>query len=81
MFGDCVTGHILDREVDTMSPHSDRCSKNCSRYIRYNAELTKEGVAVLGLGDVDPDAVQKLDSIDAIPLLERVGQEARSAAG
>jgi hypothetical protein len=30
------------------------------RYIRYNAELTKEGLAALGVRDVDPDAVQKL---------------------
>jgi hypothetical protein len=30
----------------------------------------------LGVRDVDPDAVQKLDSVDAIPSLERIGEAA-----
>ena len=38
--------------------------------------MTKEGLAAVGCGDVDPDTVQKLDSIDAIPSLERVGEAA-----
>jgi Patatin-like phospholipase len=76
VFGDCVAGHILDREVDTMSPSLGPLRQKLFRYIRYNAELTKEGLAALGCGDVDPDSVQKLDSIDAIPSLERIGQAA-----
>lgn len=44
------------------------------RYARYNAELTEDGLARLGCGDIDPKEVQKLDSIDGIPALERVGQ-------
>ena len=74
VFGDCVAGHVLDREVDTMSPSLGPLREKLFRYIRYNAELTKEGLAALGCGDVDPQAVQKLDSVDDIPSLERVGK-------
>jgi Patatin-like phospholipase len=76
VFGDCVAGHILDREVGKMAPSVGPLHQKLFRYIRYNAELTKEGLAALGCGDVDPDAIQKLDSIDAIPSLERVGKAA-----
>ena len=48
-----------------------------SRWLSLLApELTKEGLAALGCTDVDPEVVQKLDSIDAIPALERVGKAA-----
>ena len=74
VFGDCVAGHILDREVDKMSPSVGPLRQKLFRYIRYNAELTKQGLAALGCGDVDPEVVQKLDSVDGIPSLERVGK-------
>ena len=76
VFGECVAGHILDREVDTMSRSLGPLRQKLFRYVRYNAELTKEGLAALGCTDVDPEVVQKLDSIDAIPALERVGKAA-----
>jgi len=59
-----------------MRPSLGPLRQKLFRYIRYNAELTREGLTALGCGDVDPDAVQKLDSINAIPSLERVGQAA-----
>ena len=59
-----------------MIPSRGPLRQKLFRYIRYNAELTEEGLAALGCGDVNPEAVQKLDSIDGIPSLERVGQAA-----
>ena len=43
-------------------------------YLRYNAELTREGLDALGCRDIRPDTVQKLDSSDSIPDLRRVGK-------
>jgi hypothetical protein len=43
-------------------------------YLQYNAELTREGLDGLGCPDIEPRAVQKLDSIDGIPDLQRVGR-------
>ena len=43
-------------------------------YLRYNAELTREGLNALGLSDIEPEDVQKLDSTDHIKELQRVGR-------
>ena len=74
IFGDCVAGGILDREVDTMIASTGPLQKKLFRYARYNAELTTQGLAALGCPKVVPEEVQKLDSIDAIPSLEQVGK-------
>jgi patatin-like phospholipase/acyl hydrolase len=73
VFGDCVAGPVLDREVGTMVSSVGPLRQKLFRYARYNAELTREGLAALGCGDIDPPSVQKMDSIDAIPALQRVG--------
>ena len=44
-------------------------------YLRYNAELTREGLDALGCRDIEPETVQQLDSIDGIPDLRRVGKK------
>jgi hypothetical protein len=43
-------------------------------YLRYNAELTRQGLDALGCRDIEPSSVQKMDSIDGIPDLRRVGR-------
>jgi hypothetical protein len=48
--------------------------KKLFRYARYNAELTREGLAALGCSDIEPTSVQKLDSIDALDALQRIGE-------
>jgi patatin-like phospholipase/acyl hydrolase len=73
VFGDCVAGPPLDREVHTMIPSQGPLSAKLFRYARYNAELTSEGLADLGCGDIEPISVQQLDSIAAIPDLQRIG--------
>ena len=42
--------------------------------MRYNAELTREGLEALGLRDIEPESVQKLDAVDRIPELREVGR-------
>ena len=43
-------------------------------YVRYNAELSREGLDLLGLPDIDPDDVQRLDSIEHVAELQQVGR-------
>jgi uncharacterized protein len=74
VFGDCVSGPLLDREVDNMIESRGPLENKLFRYARYNAELTREGLAALGCGDIEPTSVQKLDSIDALAGLQRIGQ-------
>ena len=44
-------------------------------YARYNADLSREGLDALGLNDIKPKNVQKLDSIEYIPDLRKVGRK------
>jgi hypothetical protein len=74
VFGDCVAGPPLDREVGTMIPSQGPLSAKLFRYARYNAELTPEGLEELGCGNIVPGSVQQLDSIAAIPDLQRIGE-------
>ena len=74
VFGDCVSGPLLDREVDNMIESRGPLENKLFRYARYNAELTREGLAALGCGDIEPTSVQKLDLIDALAGLQRIGQ-------
>jgi hypothetical protein len=75
VFGNCLAGDPLDRELGSLvscaGPLSE--SQKLFAYVRYNAELTREGLDAIGCKDIQPEAVQKLDSIDAIPELLEVG--------
>lgn len=41
-------------------------------YVRYNAELTRQGLDGLGLAGIEPKNVQQLDSIEYIADLQAV---------
>ena len=43
-------------------------------YARYNAELSQEGLAALGIPEIEPTDVQRLDSIEHIAELQKVGR-------
>ena len=79
-FGKCIEGDPLDRElgsmVDGAGAHGFRgpVDPKLFTYVRYNAELSKEGLAQLGLGDLEPEYVQKLDSVKHKHELQRVGE-------
>jgi hypothetical protein len=76
VFGHCRAGDPIDREVGDLigsaGPLQHR--QKLFTYVRYNAELTREGLDALGCRDIKPEAVQQLDSIDGIPDLLRVGK-------
>ncbi len=80
--GRCVFGRKLDREVEDLVPKdaggvpiplSERLGR-AFLYARYDVELTDEGMKELGIAGIDPTALRKLDSIDHIDGLVRVGQ-------
>ena len=45
-------------------------------YARYNADLSAEGLRALGCGNIDPGKVQKLDAVDQIENLLKIGLSA-----
>jgi hypothetical protein len=82
--GRCVHGAVLDREIGDMIPRDADgkvipLNQDLGRrflYARYNADLSREGLDALGLHDIKPENVQKLDSVEYIGDLRRVGRKA-----
>ena len=81
--GRCVHGAVLDKEIGDMIPRDSSgkaipLSQNLGReflYARYNADLSRKGLDKLGLKDINPEKVQKLDSIEHIGDLRNIGRK------
>ena len=73
-FGRCIAGEPLDREIGNLCDVKGPVEPRLFTYARYNAELSREGLDALGLNDIDPKSVQKLDSVQHIADLQRVGR-------
>jgi patatin-like phospholipase/acyl hydrolase len=74
VFGNCLAGDPLDREVGDMVGRRGPVQPKLFTYVRYNAELTRAGLDAIGCADVQPENVQHLDSIEFIGDLQRVGK-------
>lgn len=84
IIGRCTFGGIIDRELHDLvplDPHDrtlplalEEDSGKAFLYCRYNAELTPDGLDQLGLADIDAAHVRKMDSIDHVSDLERIGR-------
>lgn len=74
--GACRFGGEIDREFRHMMMVDERMNSTCPKlftYVRYNPELTRDGLVALGLEKIDPDKLHKLDSVEAIPELQLLG--------
>jgi hypothetical protein len=83
MVGRCVYGDEIDSELGDLIPRDENdtvipLSQDLGRaftYARYNADLSSPGLNKLGFADVDPGKVSKLDSVDHIDDLRRIGRK------
>ncbi len=76
VFGRCRHGAPIDMEVGDLIDGQGLLGKRFFSYVRYNAELSRHGLDDLGLQDVIPEQVQRLDSVQHVGDLSRVGQAA-----
>jgi uncharacterized protein len=75
VFGRCLGGDPLDREIgDLIGVKGPMEPGRLFTYVRYNATLSPEGLAELGLSGIDPAAVQSLDSVEHMTELQSVGR-------
>ena len=81
--GRCVHGATIDRELGDLIPRRDGevipLDEDLGRaflYARYNVDLSREGLDALGLPDIDPKKVKRLDSVEFLDDLGRVGRAA-----
>ena len=73
-FGKCVVGDVLDGEIGDMIGAAGPAMPKLFTYARYNADLTPEGMNALGISDVDPIKARRLDAIDSIGDLQKIGR-------
>jgi patatin-like phospholipase/acyl hydrolase len=75
--GECRYGGMIDSEIgDMIIPCADGRNWTGSKlftYVRYDPNVSAEGLRALGLADIDPAKVQVLDSVDHIADIRRVG--------
>jgi patatin-like phospholipase/acyl hydrolase len=74
VFGKCLVGDALDREIGDMIDKRGPVQPKLFTYLRYNAELSRAALDSLGLANIDAEIVQQLDSVDHIDDLQRVGK-------
>lgn len=75
VFGKCLAGDELDREVgDLIGVRGPGGSNKLFTYARYNTQLNTEGLKKLNLSHIKPEDVQKLDSVEHIKELQKVGE-------
>lgn len=79
VFGRCRYGVQLDREVGDLRTGPGILDRRMFTYLRYNAELSQSGLVELGLLDIQPQNVQRMDSVAHIGDLQRVGRQAARA--
>ncbi|HBB31400.1 MAG TPA: patatin [Cyanobacteria bacterium UBA8803] len=74
VFGNCLAGDTLDYEVGDMIGKKGPVAQKLFTYVRYNAELVRDGLDKLDLKDIKPENVQQMDSVEHIPELRRIGK-------
>ena len=75
VFGDSLAGDPLDREMGSLIPcHGPLgAERKLFTYVRYNAELSRDGLDAIDCKAIKPEIVQQLDAVDAIDDLRTVG--------
>ncbi len=72
--GKCTYGDEIDGEVGNMVYDAKR--EKDFLYVRYNADMSDEGLKDLGFGHLDPKKIRKMDDPDNIQDLLDIGQAA-----
>jgi hypothetical protein len=75
MFGRTRVGDEIDLEVGDLKGDHAPGGDKLFTYMRYNAELSHAGLERLELDGIEPEKVQKLDSIAAIDDLQAIGRK------
>lgn len=79
MLGECRFGAPIDREIGDMVSTADVHTSNWTgakqfTYVRYDPDVSQTGLAALGLGSVQAENVQVMDSVKYITDIQLVGE-------
>ncbi len=76
VLGECRHGGPIDREFGDMVAVPGEPNWTGAKqfaYVRYDPDVSRQGLDDLGLPEIDPASVQTLDSIKFIPEIQHVG--------
>jgi hypothetical protein len=75
IFGNCKAGDPIDAEIgDLIGDRGGPVHPKLFTYLRYNADLTREGLAALGLTGIHVAGIQRLDACANIQNLQAIGR-------
>jgi uncharacterized protein len=74
VFGRCLVGGELDAEVGNLHAEPGPGGTELFTYLRYNADLSTEGLARLGLGHLDSEQMRRLDAAASFDGLQEIGR-------
>ncbi|MBD2451745.1 patatin-like phospholipase family protein [Nostoc sp. FACHB-152] len=75
IFGKCLLGDTIDQEVGDLLKTKGPLESKLFTYLRYNVELTREGLNKLGgLDDIKVKDVQQMDSVEHMGELKLIGK-------
>jgi patatin-like phospholipase/acyl hydrolase len=74
MFGKCLAGDALDRELGDLIGAAGPVAPKLFTYLRYDADVSRDGLDALGLPQVDSGHVQLMDSTQYIDEIQQVGR-------
>lgn len=71
--GECRFGEAVDNEFGQMERPAGSTSGRLFSYVRYDPDVTREGLDALGLGGIDAAHVRLMDSTEHIAEIQQVG--------
>lgn len=74
MFGKCLAGDALDRELGDLIGATGPVAPKLFTYLRYDADVSRDGLDAMGLTQVDSQHVQLMDSTQYIDEIQKVGR-------
>ncbi len=75
IFGNCLTGPQLDKEVGDLVGIDTPGGKHLFSYVRYNEELSAAGFARMGITGIALEDVMPIDKTEHIDELREIGRE------
>ena len=73
IFGETLEGEPLDSEIGDLRGHGISGTPKLFSYVRYNAELSREGLDWLGLPNVSPAHVHPMDAVEFLDEVQQIG--------
>lgn len=77
-FGNCLCGDEIDMEIGDMLNITGPVKDKLFTYMRYNTNLTAQGLEAIGITNIDPKILWAMDSTKYLDELNRVGEMAAS---